>query len=180
MGAKYTLVIDSATEDAAGFRRIFDRSNKRKSIANVITHLRALQGGIKRARVFACVSSAFASQTITCAQASAVDNTDTVTIGGTTLSVKASPATTSEFAKGASDTAMATNLKNCINAHATVSKIVFASSSEGVVTVRCKYPGPIGNLVTLAEVGDGMTLGGSVLANGASDEVDEYAFGFAG
>lgn len=176
MSGKYTLVIDAATEDLAAFNRLFDRSNAKKSITNVITHLRGLLGGVRRARVLACVSSAFASGTLTITNAS-VANNDTVTIGGVAFTAKTSGATGPQFNIGADATATAAAAVAAVNASATASKLVKASSALGVVTFQALVPGPIGNFITLAKSGTGFAVSAAVLAGGASDEVDTYNFG---
>lgn len=94
-------------------------------------------------------TAAKASAEITVSQADAVAD-DTVTIGGVVLTAKSSGASTDEFNIGASDAALATNLAAAINAQATLSQVVTASSAADVVTVTCNYPGVVGNIITLA------------------------------
>jgi hypothetical protein len=178
MSAKYTLVIDYATDTATDVANRLDRASKHDVLRRVESEVHAIMGGAKNARVFGCVASAFASQTVTCSQSAAVDATDVLTVGGVALAVVASPSTTAQFAKGASDTEFAANAALCINTNATTSKLVKASSSAGTLTIMAKVPGPVGNFITVAETGNGFTLGGSTLAGGASDEVDEYTFGY--
>lgn len=175
---KFTLVIDYASDADTDVAARLDRATKYEVIRHVQTDLNAIVGGSKRARIFGCVSSVFASQTVACVAADAVANTDTLTVAGTALAAKASVANQSQFLIGATDTAYAANVAACINAHTTLQKIVKATSSAGTLTIQCKVPGPIGNALTLAEAGNGFTLGGATLAGGASDEVDEYTFGF--
>jgi phage tail sheath gpL-like len=114
------------------------------------------------------VDPVFASGTITVTNTS-VDADDTVTIAGTVLTAKASGANgTSQFNKGVSSTATATNLAACINANTTLNKFVVASSSSAVVTVTCLVPGTIGNLISLATSdAPAFALSAAVLASGA-------------
>jgi phage tail sheath gpL-like len=108
-----------------------------------------------------------ASGTVGCVLAN-VDANDTVTIGGVTLTAKASGANgTTEFNAETSNTVMATNLKNCINANTTLSKHLLATSSSGTVTVTARLKGSIGNLITLASSdADGLVVSGTALTGG--------------
>jgi hypothetical protein len=179
MAAHVNLTIETPDVPIASLRDSIDRTDKFRVLRAIVTLVQAIGMGIKRGYVRVCIASATASQTIGCDQSDAVDGTDTVTIAGTTLEVEAAPADQDEFLKGDTDIEFAANLAAAINAHTTLQKIVRAES-DGVdtVTVYSKYPGPIGNLIALTEAGDGFTLGGAVLAGGASDEHDGYQFGY--
>lgn len=182
MACHVTVSMYLPDELIATVRTRLDRATKEASIHALAAELQACAGPAKRAEVRACIASAVASQTVTCDHTAAVANTDTLTIAGTVLSAKASPATESEFAIGSTDALYAANVVAKINAHTTLSKIVWAAvttAASGVITIYSKYPGPIGNLITLAEAGNGFTLTGSALASGASDEVDTYQLGYA-
>lgn len=181
MTATHVTVTGEFPDQTIGeLRRKLDRGTAGPSLRELQKLINAAAGGVDKHTAYMRVvlASACSTGTVTCDRASTVDDTDTVTIGGTALAVKASPTTTAQFAKGASDTAMATNLANCINANATLAKIVRASSSAGVVTITCLYPGPIGDLVTLAETGNGMGKSGAALASGSSDAPDSYQLGY--
>jgi hypothetical protein len=149
-----------------------------RALANEIL---AVSGPQKRGMIRSIIASAVASQLVTCDQSEAVNGTDKLTIAGTDLSVVASPATESQVSKGTSDAEFAANVVAKINAHSTISKLVWAAvttSASGIFTIYAIVPGPIGNLITLAETGDGFTLGASALAGGASDAVDAYQLGY--
>lgn len=88
-----------------------------------------------------------ASGTITVAS---IQADDTITINGVTLTGKSSPSGESQFDSDGSDTVVATAIKNCINANSSLTGIVSASSSLGVVTVSAYVKGLIGNSITLA------------------------------
>jgi hypothetical protein len=152
---------------------------------NALREICALLSGAQllqqRSYVRYALASAVASKIITCSASGGAPN-DTLVIGGTTLTNKTTPANESEFADAATDALLAASVVACINAHSVLSKIVWAAvttSASGIITVYCKHPGPIGNLVTLAETGNGFTLGGAALASGASDEVDELQLGYS-
>ncbi len=100
--------------------------------------------------------------TNTIVQASLVDNTDTLSFGGTAgvvLTWKTTPSGENQVAIGASDTAAASNLVAKINAHSVLGKIFVATSSVGVVTIKYKGDPRIGRLIGLTEAGNGQTLG---------------------
>jgi hypothetical protein len=184
MGGKLTVTFDSP-ETAAQLVQRFSRSSagKRVVMRELGNYINGLQGGVRRAHVRVQCFEAFASQIVTCSRAAAVDGTDELTIGTIVLAVEASPATESEFAKGASDITMAANLAACINAHSVLSLFVKAAS-DGVsaVTITCLYGGPVGDAIVLAETGDGFTLGGTALDGGDQtlDESQTFAFGYSG
>ena len=176
-----TVTVEFPSKLIAGMRNKLDVQPKGRAIREVMTALRGLlhPSYANRGLARVCIASACASQTVNCDYSDAVDGTDDITIGGTTLSVEASPATEDEFDSGTDDAEFADNLAAAINAHSVLSKIVRATS-DGVsdVTITSLYPGPIGNLILLAESGNGLTLGDTALAGGASDEVDSHAFGY--
>lgn len=93
----------------------------------------------------------------------------TATIAGQTLTARASGAVANEFNIGGSATITAANFAAAINASATLSPWVVASSNAGVVTVRAIIPGTLGNAVTLANGLTNFTWAGSAtrLAGGA-------------
>jgi hypothetical protein len=174
-----TITVESNDLKIADLRAMLDKQNKRDSVLAFAELLRAGAAGVRRCYMRANLASEVASGTVTCDQSAAVDATDDITIGGTTLSVEETPADTSEFDSGTTDAEFADNLAAAINANATISKMVWAvSDGASVVTIYSVFPGPIGNLVTLAETGNGMTLSGANLSSGASDEVDTYQFGY--
>lgn len=115
------------------------------------------------------------TRTNTIVQASLVDNTDTLTFGGTSGVVftwKTSPSGENEVAIGASDSAAATNLAAKINEHSELKGIVTASAALGVVTITWCGDPRIGRFVSLTEVGNGQTLSGNDFA---LDNTDAYA-----
>lgn len=88
--------------------------------------------------------------------------TNTLVIGGVTLTCVNSGATSVQFNKGTTDTGTATNLAAAINALTTINKVVQASSSGAVVTIVSLYPGTIGNLITLSAGGGTITVGAAL------------------
>jgi hypothetical protein len=109
-----------------------------------------------------------ATGTVTC---SAVDDADTVSINGVTLTAKTTVAdATVEFAVGATDTITGANLAAVINTTATsalITKHVRALNRAGVVHLFAKYGGEPGNAITLASSdGTDLAVSGARLAGG--------------
>jgi phage tail sheath gpL-like len=148
-------------------------SNKDKGTLDEITvktqalqYLKELASGNVWGRAWRFTSTgtpAFASGTVTLAS---VPEDDTVTIGGITFTAKASPSGEAQFSQAGSDTADAASLASKINAHSTLSAVVSATSALGVVTITCRFPGVVGNFITLAETGTSMTVSGARLSGG--------------
>jgi hypothetical protein len=160
-------------------RREVDVTEKHQKIRAVRNELNAIDGGVagREAMVRIILATVAASATATLVQAS-ISAADTITIGGTALTARVTPTLTSEFAIGTTDTESGTNLKNAINANATLQKFVWASSVLGVVTITSVYPGPVGNFILISKSSTGITLSGVALASGSSDEMDQLQMGY--
>jgi len=112
-----------------------------------------------------------ASQTITLTQAN-IANDDTVTIGGVVFTVKASPATESEWTKGADVTASAVAFVDCINAHSKFKGLFTATNVAGVITLTANFPGRLFNLVTFAtSKGTAFAFGATTMAGGTGSQL---------
>ena len=110
------------------------------------------------------VAPVAASGTLTLVSAVA---TDAVTIGTTTFTATSTPSLSTDWEiDGASDTADAASLAAAINAHATVSQIVTASSALGVVTITAKQKGVVGNFIPLSSADATITASGAFLTGG--------------
>ena len=103
-----------------------------------------------------------ATQTITVGAGLAA--ADVVTIGGYGFTARASGAAGYEFNLGADEDANAVSLAAVINTNPNVP--VVATANLHVVTITAKRAGTVGNAITLAQTGDGYTLGDTVLAGG--------------
>lgn len=77
---------------------------------------------------------------------------DAVTLGGQTITCKASGAAAdgTEFNKGADVTASGDNLAAAINVNAALSKYLKATNAAGTVTIAAKVKGGIGNLIVMS------------------------------
>jgi len=89
-----------------------------------------------------------ASGTIELTYAS-INADDTVTVAGVVLTCKGSGTVAGTFVKVTDATATATNLKNAINANASLAAHLVATSAAGIVTTTARQKGSIGNLLTL-------------------------------
>lgn len=154
----------------------------REQAQRLIQYLSDLASGAAVGTLYVQTSTSHpvaASATITCASVSA---DDTVTIGKTTLTAKASPSGENQWSQAGSDTADAASLVSKINAHSVLSLLVSASSSAGVVTVTSLVKGSIGNHIALSSSnGSRLAVTGSgYLASGTGgpeSAVSSFAFG---
>ncbi len=180
--AAMLITVETGELDIAALRHRFDKShNRHRMFGGILNYLYAILGGNKSAFVQVELCSAYAAGYVDCDNSDAVNGTDELTVAGTVLAVEASPASEDQFAKGATDATFATNLAAAINAHTTLSKIVrayVASSPTNRCHIVSRVPGPIGNLVTLAETGNGFVLSAAALASGAGDETDTLQMGY--
>lgn len=176
-----TLTMELPSRLIASLQTQLDKTDKNLAIREIMNVMNGLLGGAYENRGYAraCIASASATQTVTCTFSAAVADTDTLVIGGTTLACKTTPTTEAHYGIGTTNATLATNLCNAINANTAISKLVRATVAANVVTITALVPGPAGNQITTTEAGNGNVLGqASVMANGASDEVDGYAFGY--
>lgn len=97
---------------------------------------------------------------------------DTVTIGSTVITWKASGAAGNQVNVGADAATSATALKNFINANSSALGVE-ATSAAGVVTVKALERGLNGDAIALAESGTNTTVSGAALTGGDTDKVPE-------
>lgn len=180
MTAHILVAIECSGKTIADLRTQVDKPHP-APIREVINILKGAMLGTVPACVRVQLCSATASQVINVDVSDMVADTDTTVIGGTTLTWVAASANENQITIPATDALGAAALAAAINAHSTISKRVFAvvtGSATGDVTVYSIVPGTMGNLVTLSEAGNGITLTGAVLASGAGDEVDSFYLGY--
>lgn len=107
-----------------------------------------------------------ASGTFTLTYAS-ISDMDTCVIGKTTLTcVTGTPSGSAQFKKQTDATVTAANLVACINANPTLSKLMYATSALGVVTMTMLVPGTLGNEIALTG-STGIVRSGAYLTGGA-------------
>lgn len=132
-------------------------------------YFHAVGGGLESASVSiqtGAVDAVRASGTATIAFATLLA-ADTVTIAGSVLTCTTGTPSTAQFQKITDGTTTAVNLAAAINAHATLSQMVSATSSAAVVTLISTSSGLIGNLITSTASSLGVVMGAATLAGGA-------------
>lgn len=129
-----------------------------------------LVNGVWNSNINVMASGVYATGTAVCASVIA---TDTLVIGGVTLTADNSTQGNATFVRSTNNTTTATNLTTCINANTSLDQLVQASSSGATVTIVCLVPGTIGNLVTLSAGGGTITVGSALTGgtDGASGTV---------
>lgn len=125
------------------------------------SNINVVQGG-----VYASIGATFAS----------VIATNTLVIGGVTITCVNSGATSVQFNKGATDTLTAANAATTINALTTLNKVVGATSSGAVLTIFSLYPGTIGNLITTTATGGTITVA-AALVGGTDGSIGNISHG---
>lgn len=151
---------------------VADNTSSREQCRLLAEYFTRLAAGNESGRVNVAIEDddgTQASGTITCTQLNAVDG-DTVTICGVTFTVRDSPSTSpadGEFLEGASNTAMAANLSDAVNAHPALKGLLTSSPSVAVVTCTMATAGVAGNVGTLSETGTSMVVSAARFASGA-------------
>ncbi len=169
-----SLVITCKLDDTqARALQFYQVSGKPKEQATALRQLfKDLAGGKVAGTVD--VQSAAAAPVAAAATATLVScATDTITIGSITFTGTGTPTTSLHFETDGDNTADAAALAAAINAHATTSLIVTATSAENVVTVTAKQKGVVGNFIPFSETGSTITCTGSgFLAGGTGGATD--------
>ena len=117
--------------------------NRKRFFGSVIKLLNGVRGSTKRGNVVATIldaSGTLATGNIACVQANAAGDTITFTYGGKTVVLTEGTTGENGFARGASNTACATNLAACINAHPILSPLLTALGSVGNCGLTVKIP----------------------------------------
>lgn len=94
-------------------------------------------------------------------------DTDTVTIGGTAITFKASGATGNQVNIGASKEATAQALRVFINANPSL-LVTADAGSDNVVNLKAITPGTAGNSITTTKSSTNITVSGATLSGGAA------------
>lgn len=139
------------------------------SMVGLSSYFHAVGGGLESASVSVQTGAADAvrsSGTATVAYATLLA-ADTVTIAGNVLTCTTGAPSTAQFKKEVDGTTTAVNLAAAINAHATLSQMVSATSSAAVVTISSNAAGLIGNLIASVASSLGVVMGAATLAGGA-------------
>lgn len=155
-------------------------SDPKKWIQQLENFIKGIKSGAYNASIECATDDtalARASGTVTVAS---IQADDTVTINNVTLTGKASPSGEAQFDSDGSDTVVATALAACINANSSLTGIVTATSSAGVVTVSAYAKGLMGNAITLASSnGTRLAVSAARLAGGTGlgEAPVTYSFG---
>lgn len=153
-----TLVIQTNYNNGLG--RLLPISGNSSIILNEIEEFVAdISKGVWNSNTMVIQGGVYATGTATLASVVA---TNTLVIGGVTLTCVNSGATSVQFNKGTTDTLTAVNLAAAINALTTINKVVQATSAAAVVTIASLIPGTIGNLITLSAGGGTITVGAAL------------------
>jgi hypothetical protein len=118
-----------------------------------------LVNGAWKSNVTVIQGGVYATGTAVCAS---VTSTNTLVIGGVTITAVASNPTSVQFVAAATDAGTAANIVTTINALTTLNKVVQATSSGATVTIASLVPGTIGNLITLSAGGGTITVGAAL------------------
>lgn len=132
-----------------------------------------LVNGVWNSNTLVIQGGTYATGTATCASVIA---TDTLVIGGVTLTAVNSAPTSVQFVRSTTNSTTAANIVTTINALTTLNKVVQATSSGAVVTIVSLYPGTIGNLITLSSAGGTITVG-SALTGGTDGSKGDISHG---
>lgn len=143
----------------------------------LVDYTKAIASGILSSKVVAGVNAAKASGTLT---GTSVIATDAIAINGTTFTCMSSGATGNQFNVGSDDDDTMENLAAAINASTDVNELVEATAEATVVTVTAKYPGILGNAITLSSADATIVASGARLSGGDQGaEVRTHYYGSA-
>jgi phage tail sheath gpL-like len=174
-----TILTITHNETAGTFAALVNAPDFYTFIQRFMGWLNALRGGAKNGAIAAKIGTAAASIAITINNSNIAAN-DLVTIGGTTITCKASGATTGQFNKGSDATETAANMAAAINGVTALAAVVTATSALGVVTITCDVGGTIGNYITVAKTEvtpSSFTFTGTTLAGGSNGTTASFSAG---
>ncbi len=102
---------------------------------------------------------------------------DTIRIGNVVLTASDTPANESEFDASGANSADATALAACINAHSVLSEIITATALNAVVTIRCRIAGVISNAIYVVASAHATVVQMSGGTGGAKNAAQVYTLG---
>lgn len=147
------LLMNITNESATQFEALCplgttQAGDKFVSINNFINWCKRMRDGASPASCAFRVGTAYATATLT--STGAASNGQVITILGVVLTAAGSPGA-DEWAPSATVGTQATNIKNAINANATLAALMTATSNAGVVTITANEPGVFANSFTISE-----------------------------
>lgn len=154
-----TLVVQTNNNAAATDLLPQSSSNNSNYLKKIKEFFADLVLGVWKSNTLVIQGGTYATGTATFASVIA---TNTLVIGGVTITAVNSSPSSVQFLVGATDTITAANAVTTINALTTLNKVVQASSSGEVITIVSLIPGTIGNLITLSAGGGTITVGAAL------------------
>jgi hypothetical protein len=143
----------------------------------LVDYMKSIASGMLSSKVVAGVNPAKASGTF---EGNTVIATDAIAINGTTFTAVSSGATGNQFNIGGDDAETMANLAAAINASTDVNELVEATAEDEVVTITAKYPGILGNAITISSADATITASGARLSGGDQGaEVRTHYYGSA-
>lgn len=170
MAASVNLIVNDNTLNATTMLELRDTSaeNKEKlvKLASWLKEFATWGNGAFTVRV-SSTAAVRAVGTITLTGNPSAD--ETISIGATVFTFKASASTESEITIGANAAATVTNIVTKINAHSVASKLFLAADGAGDTVVVTHLSGGLGgNGVRFAEAASNLTMDGSGLLGGTT------------
>jgi len=177
-----TFLITFKTPSASDATNKVRTAGAREQAREIAQYLEELGSGNKKASIHVQTSASDPVSASATATLASVAADDTITIGKTTLTAKASPSGEDQFSQASTDTADAAALVAKINAHSVLSLLVSASSALGVVTITSLSKSHLANHIALsssngtrlAVTGSGYLASGT---GGAQSAATSYSFG---
>lgn len=149
-------------------------SDRYQQAREVINLLEGSMGGQKACTLELEDNSVAASGTVA---PSGVQEDDTITINSVVLTAKDEPDAADEFKVGSTDLETATSIRDVINAKANLQQVVEAELDGDVVVIKCAFPGPLGNALTLASSDAGrLPVSGATLDDGTQGTTLRFDF----
>jgi phage tail sheath gpL-like len=178
MASTAVVTITSAEPSASLIARL-NKTGKHEGVQALSTLLDAIASGAVDGKVEVAMGAVAAASAAIAVTYANVDADDTVTIGGVTLTAKASGANgTTQFNKETDAATTAENLADCINANTTLSSQVTAVAATGTVSLTAIHEGAEGNLIVLS-TSDGTAFGLTQFSGGSDGTTKTYSFGIA-
>ena len=143
-------------------------SKARTESVAVSRYFDALAGGNRKASYTVSVNSGDAVAATGTITMSAFTAGDTITIGTQVFTGSGAPSGANQFLSTGGDTAVAAAAVVKINAHTSLTGVVSATASSGVITVTCAIAGLVGNQIGIAISAHGSVSGSGKLTSGAN------------
>lgn len=146
-------------------------------VNSLINFLEGVVSGQYSAAINCKLGAAAASKTGTFTGVSTAN--DTITINGVAFTAKTSGASGNQWNITASATLEAAAVAAAINASATagIADVVYAEAASGVLTIKSKQAGKVGNAIVLSESCNNFTWAATALTGGTQATNKSYVLG---